>query len=190
MLWKKCLPIIVAFILQPLQSSCQSLNSSSQWVLCPYHSYGTLSLSCLLTLHTPRLQGVGFHLQRRTHRLIQFCWSFLLDTEGNLSVFKLLQVLVDSQPLPCCFLQLWVRFVNQALQVVREICPRLQFPFGMGLELSVERLWRFFGSKSSLHTWWYHPLQLALVVLFHLAQVLHLHRGNLHCVVVVSGIIK
>ena len=40
-----------------------------------------------------------------------------------------------------------------------------------------------------LHTWWYHPLQLALVVLFiqPLAQILHLHSGNLHCVVVVCG---
>ena len=38
-----------------------------------------------------------------------------------------------------------------------------------------------------LHTWWHHPLQLALVVLFihPLAQILHLHPGNLHCVVVV-----
>ena len=40
-----------------------------------------------------------------------------------------------------------------------------------------------------LHMWWYHPLQLALVVLFiqPLAQILHLHSGNLHCMVVVCG---
>ena len=38
-----------------------------------------------------------------------------------------------------------------------------------------------------LHTWWYHLLQLALVVHFiqPLAQILYLHPGNLHCVVVV-----
>ena len=43
-----------------------------------------------------------------------------------------------------------------------------------------------------LHTWWYYPLQLTLVVLFNPATgantaILHLHPGNLHCVVVVSG---
>ena len=38
-----------------------------------------------------------------------------------------------------------------------------------------------------LHTWQFHPLQLAPVVFYlhPLAQILYLHLGKLHCVVVV-----
>ena len=42
-----------------------------------------------------------------------------------------------------------------------------------------------------LHTWWYHPRQLAHWWCFFfqpLAQILHWHSGNLHCVVVVYEI--
>ena len=51
------------------------------------------------------------------------------------------------------------------------------------------RRWRFSFShwrKHSLHRWWCHPLQLALVVFsFHpLAHILHLHSSNTHCVVI------
>ena len=40
--------------------------------------------------------------------------------------------------------------------------------------------------RHSLHWWWCHPLQLALVVIFFhpLADILHLQLSNLHCVVV------
>ena len=55
------------------------------------------------------------------------------------------------------------------------------------------RSWCFFIQPLAqivhLHTWWYDPLQLALVVLFHSPTGANtaLAPGNLHCVVVVSG---
>ena len=97
--------------------------------------------------HMSRLQGVDFHLQRCTHRLIQFCWPFLFDTEGNLRVFKLLQVLVDSKPLPLLLLPpsnsryaLLTRLFRSSAKSAQDYDFRLVWSLlpSLGLEFSVE----------------------------------------------------
>ena len=58
-------------------------------------------------------------------------------------------------------------------------CPQLQLaPVGLFIQPLAQIV--------HLHTWWYHPLQLALVVLFHPSTGANtaLHPGNLNCVVV------
>ena len=88
-------------------------------------------------MYTRPCGGIRLHLQSGGHCGVQALGVLLFHPESYLRVVQLSQVPVQGQELSSLLLQVGVRLVGQALQLVGEICPALALALLADLQLGL-----------------------------------------------------